>query len=183
MVGQDLRILCSTAILYFKRNSSSKTKMFKWKAVSLLTCQWVKTNLWKFSSVASRCVKMSSAAATDPASFIAGSKLKISWFKLAKKLSWTSESFLSMFKAQSPAITQKSSLVFLAAIFVDRALDIIFVPRLLRRFDDLSHNSLSPTFKGPKRKQYKTKLFSFFRAKRRFSPMGQPNVNKNSAAV
>ena len=45
------------------------------------------TNLWKFSSVASKCVKMSSAAATEPASFIAGSKLKISWFKLAKKLS------------------------------------------------------------------------------------------------
>lgn len=165
MVGQDLRIWCSTAILYFKRNSSRKTKMFKWKAASLLTCQWVKTNLWKFSSVASRCVKMSSAAATDPASFIAGSKLKISWFKLAKKLSWTSESFLSMFKVQSPAITQKSSLVFLAAIFVDRAPDIIFVPRLLRRFDDLSHNSLSPTFKGPKRKQYKTKRFFFFSRK------------------
>lgn len=146
MVDQDLRIWCSTAILFFKRNSSSKTKMFKWKAISLLTCQWLKTSyLWKFSSVASRCVKMSSAAATDPASFIAGSKLKISWFKLAKKLSCTSESFLSMFKDQSPAITQKGSLVFLAAIFVDRAPDIIFVPRLRRRCDNLSHNSLSPT--------------------------------------
>ena len=45
------------------------------------------TNLWKFSSVASRCIKISSAAETDPASLMAGSKHKMSWFKLAKKLS------------------------------------------------------------------------------------------------
>ena len=98
---------------------------------------------------------MSSAAATDPASFIAGSKLKISWFKLAKKLSWTSESFLSMFKAQSPAITQKSSLGFHAAILVvDRALDSTsFSFPDCGRCDDLSHNSLSPTFKRAKRPQ------------------------------
>lgn len=56
------------------------------------------THLWKFSSVASKWVKMSSAAATEPASFMAGSKLRISWFKLAKKLSWPSGSFLSISK-------------------------------------------------------------------------------------